>query len=79
LTQVLGILSCADGFVGNDSGITHLAAAMGVRTLAVFGPTNPAVYRPVGPAVEIFANAGATFAKEPSATSQRKLLTVLLP
>jgi hypothetical protein len=78
LTQVLALLSCADGFVGNDSGITHLAAAMGIRTLAVFGPTNPAVYRPVGPAVEIFANAGAAFAKEPSATSQRELLTVLL-
>lgn len=78
LTQVLALLSCADGFVGNDSGITHLAAAMGIRTLAVFGPTNPAVYRPIGPAVEIFANAGATFAKEPSATSQRELLTVLL-
>ncbi|MHC4617062.1 MAG: glycosyltransferase family 9 protein, partial [Planctomycetota bacterium] len=35
LTQVLGLLSCADMFVGNDSGITHLAAGLGVRTFAV--------------------------------------------
>ena len=38
LTQVLELLSCADAFLGNDSGITHLAAAMGVKTIAVFGP-----------------------------------------
>ncbi|MDH4239015.1 MAG: hypothetical protein OEW48_05600, partial [Phycisphaerae bacterium] len=43
LTQVVWLLSCSDGFLGNDSGITHLAAGMGVRTLVVFGPTNPAV------------------------------------
>jgi hypothetical protein len=39
LTEVLELLSCADTFLGNDSGITHLAAAMGVKTIAVFGPT----------------------------------------
>jgi len=78
LTQVLELLSCADGFVGNDSGITHLAAGLGVRTLAVFGPTNPAVYRPVGPAVTVFVNSTATFAQEPSATLQMELLAALL-
>jgi len=78
LTQVLELLSCADGFVGNDSGITHLAAGLGVRTLAVFGPTNPAVYRPVGPAVTVFVNSTATFAQEPSATLQKELLAALL-
>jgi len=78
LTQVLELLSCADGFVGNDSGITHLAAGLGVRTLAVFGPTNPAVYRPIGPAVTVFVNSTATFAQEPSATLQKELLAALL-
>lgn len=78
LTQVLGLLSCADGFVGNDSGITHLAAGLGIRTLAVFGPTNPAVYRPIGPAVKVFANSTATFAQEPSTTLQQELLAALL-
>jgi len=78
LAQVLGLLSCADVFVGNDSGITHLAAALGVRTLAVFGPTNPAVYKPTGPAVTVFANNTAAFATKPSVSLQRELLDVLM-
>ncbi len=36
------------GYVGNDSGITHLAALLGVPTLALFGPSNPEIWRPVG-------------------------------
>ena len=77
LVQVLGLLSCADGFIGNDSGITHLSAGLGVRTLAVFGPTNPAVYKPIGPAVTVFASSKAAFSKKPSASLQRELLDVL--
>ena len=34
--------------VGNDSGISHLAASVGVKSLALFGPTNPKVWQPVG-------------------------------
>lgn len=36
-------------FVGADSGPTHLAAAMGIPVIAVFGPTDPAVYAPYSP------------------------------
>ncbi len=36
-------------FVGNDSGPTHLAAATGIPVVAVFGPTDPAVYAPFSP------------------------------
>jgi hypothetical protein len=78
LAQVLEILSCANGFIGNDSGITHLAAALGVRTLAVFGPTNSVVYSPIGSAVTVFAKKTAAFAKKPSASLQRELLDVLI-
>lgn len=53
LTQVLQALTQADIFVGNDSGISHLAAAMGKRTLVLFGPTNPAQYAPRGEKVTI--------------------------
>jgi hypothetical protein len=77
LTQVLRLLSCVDGFVGNDSGITHLAAGLGIRTLAVFGPTNPAVYKPIGPAVTVFVDSTRAFAKKHSAKLQQKLLEVL--
>jgi lipopolysaccharide heptosyltransferase I len=36
-------------FVGADTGPTHLAAAAGTPTLALFGPTDPARFGPVGP------------------------------
>jgi ADP-heptose:LPS heptosyltransferase len=78
LTQVVCLLSCSDGFIGNDSGITHLAAGMGVRTLVVFGPTNPAVYKPVGPAVTVFASGRTAFADKPSAALQQEVLEVLM-
>lgn len=44
-------ISGARLFIGNDSGITHLAAAVGTPTLAVFGPTDPAIWCPAGPHV----------------------------
>ncbi len=37
-----------DYYLGNDSGPTHLAALMGLQTLAVFGPTDPTVWGPWG-------------------------------
>ena len=36
-------------------GITHLAAAAGTRVLALFGPTDPAVWAPRGPNVRVLA------------------------
>lgn len=36
-------------FVGNDSAMMHLAAAAGVRTVGMFGPTRDEHYRPWGP------------------------------
>jgi heptosyltransferase-3 len=38
---------CA-GFIGHDSGITHLAAAVGLPTLALWAETNPDIWRPLG-------------------------------
>jgi heptosyltransferase III len=40
-------------YVGNDSGITHLAAAAGARVIALFGPTHPDVWGPRGTRVRI--------------------------
>ncbi|MBN2314227.1 MAG: glycosyltransferase family 9 protein [Sedimentisphaerales bacterium] len=78
LTQVLGLLSCADGFIGNDSGITHLAATMGITTLVVFGPTNPAVYKPIGPSVIVFSSSSKTFTQKPTTSLQHKLVEALI-
>lgn len=35
-------------FIGNDSGVTHLAAASGTRVLVIFGPTDPLLWAPMG-------------------------------
>ncbi|MCC7103772.1 MAG: hypothetical protein IT307_01400 [Chloroflexi bacterium] len=40
-----------DLYIGNDSGVSHLAGLLGVRSLVAFGPTEPARWRPVGPSV----------------------------
>ena len=40
-------------YLGNDSGITHLAAAVGTPVLALFGPTDPNVWAPRGSNVRI--------------------------
>jgi ADP-heptose:LPS heptosyltransferase len=58
LRRLAGLLAAARGFVGNDSGPTHLAAALGVPTVAVFGPTDPGVWAPVGRRVRVVAGPG---------------------
>ena len=55
LEQLRKILSSAKIYIGNDSGPTHLAAAMGLMTIALFGPTDPAVWSPRGPSVRVVA------------------------
>lgn len=51
LAPVAALLGAAAAYVGNDSGISHLAAAVGAPTLALFGPTDPATWAPRGPRV----------------------------
>jgi ADP-heptose:LPS heptosyltransferase len=53
LYQLACHLAQASLYVGNDSGITHLAAAVGTPVLALFGPTDPAVWGPRGEHVRI--------------------------
>jgi heptosyltransferase III len=47
------LLQYCKAYVGNDSGITHLAALAGVPTVALFGPTNPDYWAPVGKRVRV--------------------------
>jgi len=61
LTALLQILAWADGYLGNDSGISHLAGAMGIPTVAVFGPTDPRKYRPLGPRVQVVTASASSF------------------
>ncbi len=48
LLTIYACLKRADLFIGNDSGLMHLAAAAGVPTIGLFGPTDDRRYRPWG-------------------------------
>ncbi|HEX8967035.1 MAG TPA: glycosyltransferase family 9 protein [Chloroflexota bacterium] len=44
------LAGCA-AYLGNDSGVSHLAGLCGARTVALFGPSDPEVWHPIGPDV----------------------------
>jgi ADP-heptose:LPS heptosyltransferase len=46
LVSLPALVKKADWVVSNDSGPMHLAAALGVRVLAIFGPTDPRLFGP---------------------------------
>jgi heptosyltransferase III len=52
LLEVVQQLRQCRGFLGNDSGISHLAGMLGIPTLVLFGWSNPLTKHPVGPFVE---------------------------
>ena len=61
LVQLAGRLAGCAGFIGHDSGITHLAAALGVPALVLWGETSEEVWRPLGARVRILpGGAGLT-------------------
>ena len=48
LVEVAARLQECRSYLGNDSGITHLAALLGLPTVVLFGPSSPTVWRPIG-------------------------------
>jgi len=59
LDELIGILRGARVVTGNDSGPVHVAAALGVPTVAIFGPTSAAWTAPRGAAVRIVTGSAA--------------------
>jgi ADP-heptose:LPS heptosyltransferase len=53
LIHVASLLDRCRCYIGADSGITHLAAAVGIPTIALFGPTDPRIWGPRGERVAI--------------------------
>lgn len=49
LLDVAALLKSCDAFIGNDSGLMHMAATLGLPTLGLFGPSHDCFYRPWGP------------------------------
>ena len=60
LADVAIWLASSRAYLGNDSGISHLAAAVGTPVVALFGPTNPQVWAPRGALVKILQMESAT-------------------
>jgi len=48
LLQLAGVLTQVVLYIGHDSGVTHLSALLGVRTIALFGPTDHHRWAPHG-------------------------------
>ena len=48
LLTVAACLKKADFFIGNDSGLMHIAAAVGMPTVGLFGPSDERIYGPYG-------------------------------
>lgn len=48
LLQLASVMEGGWFFIGNDSGVSHMAAALGLPTLVVFGPTDDRVWSPKG-------------------------------
>ena len=53
LLQLASVMEGCRLFVGNDSGISHMAAALGLPTLTIFGPTDHRVWSPRGKEVMV--------------------------
>jgi heptosyltransferase-2 len=51
--ELIALLSLCDGFVGNDSGAMHVAAALAIPTVGIFGSTNPERTGPSGPCAAV--------------------------
>ncbi len=57
LLELARHLAAARLYLGNDSGITHLAASVGCRVVTIFGPTDPAIWAPRGGQVCVVSGA----------------------
>ncbi len=76
LTQLAHWLRCCVALAGHDSGISHLAAALGLRTLVLWGESNEAVWRPRGERVALVRTPGG-LPKLPVADVRERLIDFL--
>jgi heptosyltransferase-3 len=53
---LLSVLKAASLYLGHDSGVTHVAALLGISTIAIFMNSNPAQWAPLGPDITVISN-----------------------
>ena len=56
--DMVDLLQSAGGYIGNDSGASHVAAFLGLPSVVIFTASDPARWKPTGPFVEIVHTAG---------------------
>jgi ADP-heptose:LPS heptosyltransferase len=82
LGQLAALLARADLYLGNDSGVSHLAAAMGVLSVVLFGPSSVNQWAPRGSNVTVFTQnveCAPCAASVMKSCPHRKCLTTLEP
>lgn len=57
LGKLTALIETSHLFLGNDSGPTHMASALGIPIVAFFGPSDPSVWAPLGENVKVLRNA----------------------
>jgi len=79
VSDVVAVLSQAFAFLGNDSGITHLAASMATPTTVILGPAASPAYRPIGPVVTALEMSTEEFARDCGDFCQSIVTRILNP
>jgi heptosyltransferase-2 len=77
LPHLAALLQRCRLFLGHDSGISHLAAAVGTPCVLLFGPTDPAVWAPANPGVKLVTAARGDLDQLPLATVQQAVREAL--
>jgi ADP-heptose:LPS heptosyltransferase len=55
LRRTMAVIAGAERFIGHESGLLHVAVAMGVPVVGIFGPGNKVKWGPHGPSDEVLA------------------------
>ncbi|MDB6171491.1 MAG: hypothetical protein JWL59_802 [Chthoniobacteraceae bacterium] len=72
LPHLAAVLARCRLFLGHDSGISHLAAAVGTPSVLLFGPTDPAVWAPANPHVIVMEAADCDLSRiQPAMVSEK--------
>lgn len=79
LGDLADILAGCRAFVGHDTGITHLAAACGIPSLVLFGPTDPRVWAPRNPNCTAFRAPGGRLEALRAADVVPRVAALLVP
>ncbi len=80
--NLVSLLRESAGLIGNDAGVTHLAAFLGLPTLAIFGPSDPVRWAPRGRRTAVVGPAGnclPCFEKTDRGCPERPCLTRISP